>query len=229
MSDGQMSALLEDFSWERVQVIWPEILSCLATSRLRTHPLGFLHTTLLETKHAALRFHAWRPGMRPVQQPAWLTHTHIFELRSIVLFGRLKNSIFEWSEESHEPEARLYEVSYVDGVSRITATDRLGNVNLKSSSDVHAGVEYSVPYGSFHQTAVSEDLFTATIALTRKRSGSPLVVGTVDGDTFYCYARNELTPELRDEVVAEITESLGKWPPNLATTRGVEQRENHFG
>jgi hypothetical protein len=229
MSDEKMSSLFEEFSWERVQIIWPEILSSLASGTLRRHPLGFLHTTLLDTEHAALRFHAWRPGMRLVQQPAWLTHTHTFELRSIVLFGRLQNSIFKWSEVSQQPEARLYEVSYSNGISRITATDRLGKIRLESSLDVCAGVEYSVPHGFFHQTGVPEDLFTATIALTRKRSGNPLVVGTIDGDNFYCYARNELTPELRDEVVSDIARSFGTWPPNLATIRHVEPRENRFG
>jgi hypothetical protein len=200
--------LINNFSWEHVRDLKPQILSCLEHCEFRRHPLGFVHIVLMDSPNVALRFHIWIPGIRSVQEPAWLIHTHTFDLRSIVLFGKLENSLYKWEEDISPSENRLYEVTYSDGISCIVATDRIGKIQDLSSLEVSKGRGYTVAYGDFHRTEVLEDQLTATIALATKHSGNPLVVGTIDGAASYSYLRRELTDETRRAILKALATAL---------------------
>jgi hypothetical protein len=210
MDDGWVPDLIAEFSWDRVQRHQSKLLELLTQSRLKRHPLGFLHSTLMDNSNAALRLHIWKPGMRVIQEPAWLIHTHVFDLQSLVLIGSLKNVIYRWTPDTRSPEFRIYETSYRDRTSFIKATDRVGRIKLESSSEIRTGRQYSVAYGQFHQTEVQEDQFTATIALTKKYPGSSLVVGSLDGDTSHSFARSELTDDSQTQIVDEVARLLNR-------------------
>jgi hypothetical protein len=96
-------SLVDNFSSETVYRYKREILPYLEKCEFRRHPLGFIHASLIDTDYATLRFHLWKPGMRSVQEPAWLIHTHTFELRSIVLSGKLVNRLYSWHEAHPTP------------------------------------------------------------------------------------------------------------------------------
>lgn len=204
MTDAGINDLIRDFSWESAQASWPRMVAALAQGRLQWHPLGFLHATLVDSVETALRLHIWKPGMRHVQDPAWLIHTHVFDLRSIVLVGRLENRIHKWIPDLDHPVSRLYEISYNGYTSSLVATNRFGVCECESSLDVTRGIEYAVSYGQFHETEIAKTEFTITVALATKRSGAPLVVGAVDAKPSYSYPRRELTGNAKDQLIHEV-------------------------
>jgi hypothetical protein len=180
----------------------------LAASKIKRHPLGFLHVTLMDTADTSIRLHIWKPGERLVQEPAWLIHTHTFELTSMVLSGKLKNRVYSWTDDPIAGERRLYQTTYDDNSSSLIATDRVGKIQHESTSEISQGGQYTVPYGYFHQTEVVENQFTATIALTKKYLGNPLVVGSIGGATSHSYIRSELDGGARHQIIDEVTRSI---------------------
>jgi hypothetical protein len=210
MNNDWVSDLIADFSRNTVQRHQSQLLKLLTESKFKRHPLGFLHSTLADRADVALRLHIWKPGMRLVQEPAWSIHTHIFDLQSLVLIGSLKNIIYSWTADNVSPQFRMYETSYRNGASVITATRKLGKLQLESTSDVSTGLQYFVARGQFHQTDVPEGHFTATIALTKKYPGTSLVVGNIDGDSSYYFVRRELTDDIQTRIVGEVARLLNR-------------------
>ncbi|AEU34959.1 hypothetical protein [Granulicella mallensis] len=204
MSDLQIEKIIEDFSWNHLAERWATLSDLICACRLRRHPLGFIHGELMSYKHAAVRLHIWDSIERVMQEPRWFIHTHTFDLKSIVLTGCLTNRLYAWSEAELSPNKRLYKITYAGEVSRLEATDQLGRCEPLSSEDVNTSQTYSVDFGEFHNTFVPEGVFTATIALTIKRPGNPLVVGATNGEPSYSYSRRELNPEDQDRIVKEL-------------------------
>jgi hypothetical protein len=196
--------LLNDFSWDHALHLKEEIVARLGECEFRRHPLGFIHAALIDRDDIAIRFHMWKPGMRAVQEPAWLIHTHTFELNSIVLFGELENSIYKWEPNTSSPDTRLYVATYQNGLSQIIATDQVGVPQLEFSSEIAKGSGYRVTYGDFHQTNVASDQLTATIAVATKFHGSPLIVGSLEGQASYSYAREVLNSEIRQDLIRDV-------------------------
>lgn len=198
-----LERIIEEFSWRHLTERWGTLSDLIRTCRLRRHPLGFVHGELVGDEHVAMRLHIWDAIERATQEPRWFIHTHIFDLKSIVLTGSLTNHLYEWSETELNADKRLYRITYAGDVSRLEATGHLGRCEPISSEEVNTSQMYTVDCGEFHNTFVPEGAFTATIALTSKHPGTPLVVGATNGEPSYSYGRRELNSEGQGRILKE--------------------------
>ena len=199
---------MDNFSWASVTDAWGPFSDLIRACKLRQHPLGFAHGELLRRDDTSLRLHIWDSSQRFVQEPRWLVHTHAFDLKSVVLVGQLTNHLFQWTDMISNPDSRIYRIGYEADVSRLEATDIFGRCEPVSSEDYTMGADYGVDFGDFHTSFVPEGTFTATIARTIRRPGTPLVVGEIAGRPSYSYGRNELSQHAHDHVIGELFRRL---------------------
>ena len=147
------------------------------------HPLGFVSCVVDESPgQYVTRVHFWPAGERRVKNPDWPIHTHSYELRSLVLSGAVRD--LQYRVESGG-QWRIYTVNYFEGGSEIVCTS--GSVNAVAEVDEvrHAGAEYEVPRGIFHQTQVPLNKSAVTIVLLSNHgSEAPKVLGTEQEKTY---------------------------------------------
>jgi hypothetical protein len=204
MRDSQTSRIIEEFSWSTVRDEWATLSAMIRDCKLRKHPLGFVHGEVISGEDAAVRLHIWDSTERTVQEPRWMIHTHIFELKSIVLVGSLSNRMYGWTDGGPHPNAKLYQITYNGNHSCLEATAREGICEQISSLDVCRSELYTVKCGEFHNTFVPEQAYTATLALTIKRPGTPLVVGEKVGKPSYSYTRCEVSSDVQSRLVDDL-------------------------
>jgi hypothetical protein len=156
------------------------------------HPVGFIHAKLDQQGPHAVRLHIWPVPSIPPQDPPWLIHRHAWKLESTVLFGSVVNRLYEVSPDP-AASRRLYEVGYDDLESVMRQLDEPVDCCLSSEEMIREGQTYSVAESAFHSTHAPDDVAAATIAVTGEPSGSaPLVVGDVDGESEYRFARQPI-------------------------------------
>jgi hypothetical protein len=204
MPGNKLSAVVANFNWEAIREHWNEILEEIRRVSLKVHPLGFIHSVIHREQDIALRIHIWESKSRVMQQPHWPIHTHVFDLQSTVIVGRVTNHTYSWLEGDSDPAHRLYEATLADGESRLTATGRLGNFTRTSSELINCGGSYAVARSVFHQTIVSQGAFAATLARTHNHPGNPLVAGEVNSKALYPFQRAELDAREKDRMVVEL-------------------------
>lgn len=208
MFEAEMNDLIENFEWNRVKEKWGLLSDLILRCRLKTHPFGFLHAFLVDDPHVALRLHIWDTTERHVQEPNWPIHSHVFDLRSIVLVGRLTNHSYHWSGGRLTATGRLYRTTFVGDTSRLEPTDDFGTCELVSSKEISSTDLYAVPFGDFHSSLVAEGSFAATLAVTVKGPGAPRIFGALEGEKSYSYQRHELTTRVQDRIVGELLERV---------------------
>ncbi|MGF6952443.1 hypothetical protein QF028_004948 [Neobacillus sp. B4I6] len=171
---------------------------CEKTEQLKGyyHPLGFIHIPLGKVNKQSIRLHIWSHQERRKQQPFYPIHTHIFELKSHLLYGSLKNRIYEISTENFPLENVIYSVDYNSQVSILKRTEKKINYKQITEGIFQKGDYYSVKKGNFHSSEVNEGQFTATIVLTSDiENSTPLVIGDAIGNAEYWYSRDMCTKE----------------------------------
>lgn len=142
------------------------------------HPLGFIHLTLLETSNGTVRLHIWPPFNRRPKSPNWQIHSHIYNLNSLIICGKITNTFYETSDLGVDDLYREYKVIYGQGLSRLEGTSNMVNVNILRTDKHLMGDIYSIPSQIFHSSSTEISELSATIVATSKHiKSSPLVLG----------------------------------------------------
>lgn len=169
---GILSDCVDDFS-VKPQPLW--------------HPLGFVSCIIHKSENGdAVRVHYWPEGDRRTKNPDWPIHTHSYNLRSLILYGSLKDIKYKVSD-GHD--STVYEVRYSGDNSEILRTDRSLKIDGKVVSERNAGDTYDVLRGVFHQSQVAINSIAVTLVVISEIANDvPLVLGE-GGDSFYPYDR----------------------------------------
>lgn len=179
------------------------------------HPLGFVSCVIRDNPgELTLRVHYWPPNERRTKNPDWPVHTHSYALSSLVLHGNIEDIQCEVIDGE---EFSIYKVSYFNGDSEITRTDKKTNI-LKYASEMRfEGEQYRVERGVFHQSVVklSESAVTF-VALSESSREAPLVLGG-NGEHKYPYDRMPFNQEVfwsavRYAISNPIIQNLAKSP-----------------
>jgi hypothetical protein len=144
--------------------------------RWTIHPLGFFHLAEDVGPDARLRVHVWPRGWTVSdEQVGGEIHDHVFDLRSLVLAGSIKNEVFE-AVEDRNGKFRLLNIEYGRDTSRVGLSGPA--VRLEELSDcVHtSGEVYSVRAGVFHRSSAKETpAITLVLAASPSMGKHPLV------------------------------------------------------
>jgi len=163
---------------------------------VRTNPYGFLvfqHPTRMD-----VRLHHWPLGGLPRQDPDWPPHSHPWRLDSAVLEGTLQTTLFEVAPESNTA-MQLYSVSYEDGVSVLSATERTVRCSPISDWISTTGTSYWIGAGCFHEARPASE-FVTTLVWVGDTEAEPEVVGSAsEGGPRYEFSRSLSTLRIDPE------------------------------
>ncbi len=154
-----------------------------ATCQPLWHPLGFVSCVIRkEAQKYTTRIHYWPKFDRRTKNPDWPIHSHVYDLSSYILEGRVRDIQYQLVEGA---EYAVYSVSYSGENSTIKRTERQTSIK-KVVDEVHGeGEEYSVPIGSFHQTQVPvRESALSLVVLFNFTDEKPLVLGTVEEKSY---------------------------------------------
>lgn len=160
-----------------------DLLSGLASGASRfpavRHPLGFVCYPVERDGPDGVCLHIWDPHGDTGAAPDLTTsevHAHSWDLLSLVLYGTVRNTVFDAAPadptEPHTPSDhsqpygrthRLCEVDSAGGTDRIRVTDQFVQLRTRCSELHRTGSVYALPAGVFH-TSVVRDV-AATVAL----------------------------------------------------------------
>lgn len=158
------------------------------------HPLGFAHAKILSQDQMALRVHLWPCADRRPQHPLWPVHTHIFNLESLVLSGRVQNTLYNFHSTDVGPN-QLYRVEYRDGGSALIATETFGDASEYQIHVAGPGEKYEVLPEMFHSSSVEEHELAATLVRTCQQNIiNAWVLGGREGRPEYFYRRSPCDP-----------------------------------
>lgn len=124
---------------------------------VKLHPNGFLQLSLspgIGWREEGLRFHVWADGL---PQKPYQIHNHIFDIRSQVLIGNLKNTFYDIKEDQ-SGDFVLIEAD----IRNITSSNRFAKCIEKNSHVTRQGEEYSLDKDEFH-TSTPESPLVATV------------------------------------------------------------------
>ncbi len=191
MAEDQLEEFTKKIDWESAVRV---IAGLPAELEAHRHPLGFWHVSLGNTSEGTIRLHLWPRSSRYPQAPHWPIHTHTFDLQSIVLVGSIENRLYT-TQTAHDGSHRVYEVNYSEADSVLRDTGRIVQASLSGCSAVTARQGYRVSVSEFHETAVPDNCFAATLVLAKQVSRSeavPLVLGDLHGLSEYRYSRSSI-------------------------------------
>ena len=167
------------------------------------HPLGFILCKLSEEREKKIRIHIWPNDNDRVQNPAWLIHDHLFDLKSWVISGEIENTEYWIKDEI--PNYCLYEAKYENDSSILCRTNKKVYISLKSKTLVRSGEVYEVPSDVLHQSLSVSKAASLTVCETIDKLGrSPIIAGDIDGLDFYTYERSEVTENELQDVISKI-------------------------
>ena len=185
---------------------------------IRVHPNGFIQLDLIpvaEDWHASYqkghsgatrRLHIWNPpGFKlPHQETVNEIHTHVFDMYSTVVRGRMEQHIYsfvvgsEWHlhrSKIPRPPIKLYKAVYAkSGDSRLEDTGILGVMIEDFSWGVHVGQTYDQPAFTFHDS----DPRGCTVTVMEKvnvHEGDAYVLVPADIEPDNSYDRANAAPE----------------------------------
>lgn len=183
------------------------LLSFAETCTPLWHPLGFVSCEILnDPGNIIVRVHYWPKGERRTKNPDWPIHTHVYDLSSLVLMGRVRDQQFR---EKQGSEYAVFSVSYSGENSAISWTGRNVAAELLVDEYHAAGEEYTVSVGTFHQTHVPQEETAATLVVQSNfQHSDPLVLGQAS-DQKYPYDRLPFDREQFWTSVSKATQLLG--------------------
>lgn len=193
----------------------PELLPAMFKT-----PFGFyairLFASEIDKNHIRelIRIHVWPSGARPqVQSLETTIHSHELATRSWILDGRISNTCFAVEPaRGGETQQTLYTIQrdrYAKSELQNTGTPV--RVELESQRTYERGGTYEVPLGTYHQTDVPLQDYTATLFYFGSRPGwqQSFTVGPATGLHFETnhvqgydgVAMNSVLGELRERVL----------------------------
>ena len=170
-----------------------EHLTSFRATEALLHPYGF-YVWKMESGNDEfdMRLHAWLCGSRQRQRPDWPAHTHSSDLYSLVLFGSVTNTMWEW-KSSEGGGQMIYEVSYKKNLSILRRSKERGTLVCEHSKMVEKGEYYMVPAHRYHATDVGLSEAALTLVLMpRRTSGPSKVVGDINGNEEYFFERRKI-------------------------------------
>ncbi len=164
------------------------------------HPLGFRVARLVADGPAALRLHIWPKSARPAQ-PGFEIHDHTFDLTSFILFGELRQTIYEISTSAPTTHA-MYQVDYDETGSVLRKSEAAVSARARESHMLHAGETYSLSAAEFHVLENGSTQSAATLVLTTQGGGAPRSLGPLDGAAIMRFERSSYCRSAIDELRA---------------------------
>lgn len=171
------------------------------------HPYGFfvIHVARFEDS-SAIRLHLWPPGDRARQEPEWPLHSHVWDLRSIVLTGRLRHVVWRLVPGS---DYRLYEVGYSDTASDLVRTESLWSAEKVVDEEVGSGRSYELKSDLFHSIDAPNDMLSASLVFAAPPTARPArVLGAPSGAPSYRFLRNRVDERVVEKYLCQLQELL---------------------
>ncbi len=155
------------------------------------HPLGFILCKLSQEGEKKIRLHIWPNNNDRMQNPSWLIHDHIFDLKSWVVAGEILNT--EYTVADGKPNYRVYNAKYEKDSSVLYRTDRQIFIDESTRSLVRSGEVYSVLSGVLHQSVSLSETTSLTVCETIDQPNiNPTIAGDINGMARYSYTRSEV-------------------------------------
>ena len=167
------------------------------------HPLGFIMCKLSQEKERNIRLHIWPDHNEKVQEPAWLVHDHLFDLKSWVLAGSIEN--IEYDVIPGNPNFSIYHASYENNKSILNRTEETVNIIEKNRFVVDAGQIYKVASGVLHQSVSLSSGTAVTVCETiDKNNKKPAIAGDLAGLSHYSYIRSAVDKKDLNDIISRI-------------------------
>jgi hypothetical protein len=135
----------------------------------KRHPLGFVCFPLERQGHQGVCMHVWSDGLPRAAPTTSPVHSHSWDLISYVLYGSVRNEIFDVTDAPEQATYRLFEIRSDEEIDQICATSRLVRCELAAAEVSHGGDSYTVPAGIFHATVIRGE--AATVAFGSSQPG----------------------------------------------------------
>ena len=151
------------------------------------HPLGFVSCVIRSEKNSFItRIHYWPKFERRTKNPDWPIHTHVYDLSSQILDGRVRDIQYRLKDGA---DYAIYSVCYSGENSALNFTNEHTSIEKVIDAVHEAGEEYTVAIGSFHQTRVPfDESAVSLVVLSNFVNFTPLVLGTLR-EKFFPYSR----------------------------------------
>lgn len=152
-----INEIAECFEQKNSKLLYPSLIKLLKTNNefiFQKHPLGFKFLNLGSISESQdLRLHFWDSILDTPQDEDLQIHNHSFDFESVVLIGKIRNEIFQLTENEYS-NSRLYEVKFVDNKSFLEKQKGNFEINIKTSEEIDEGNFYFLNRNEFHQSNV---------------------------------------------------------------------------
>ena len=145
----------------------------------REHPLGFVFWQQLLNSRLSLRAHLWFDAEFKRDDGLTLVHDHIYELSSLVVYGGIRNTLFDVSRAPSDQQ-----IVTVDPTSLQIHPEDGGETVAPTAvayGDYHPGDIYSIAPGVFHSSIVTSSP-ALTLVTNSPGFGRPRVLTTGAGE-----------------------------------------------
>lgn len=158
------------------------IRSCEGSLDPVWHPLGFIHVKLAQGEMKdTFRMHVWSRHCREPNEQVDKIHDHLFDVRSRVVFGDLKNVRYRFSP-SFSGAYREVRVDYGRNEVSLRESGIYGDLEEFGDEVLRAPVEYFVPKFELHQTLLGEsDVALTIVHTTEPENYAPRAIFQRDG------------------------------------------------
>lgn len=176
-------------------------------SVLQLHPLGFVALVWPIDDVRILRLHYWNRGFAWGQPSEFHIHDHVFEFRSAVLLGSIRNDIYSVHSDV---DGRVMYVTEYDGQRSILNPLRDRFLPVLEASETHIrGDVYRMPAGVLHQTELlSPHALTALASrYSSTRKNGARVLGD-DSGASRAFTRTAMTNDQSTALLASITDAI---------------------
>lgn len=147
-----------------------EIAEGRASLGAKRHPLGFVCLPIERRGHLGACVHVWSDSLPRVTPTTSIIHAHSWDLISYVLFGSVRNEVFDVTDEAQQAMYRVFEIRSDGEVDEVHATSRLVRCEVAAAEVNHESDGYAVPAGVFHATMAQSE--AATVALGNHHPGT---------------------------------------------------------
>lgn len=174
------------------------------------HPLGFYSFHLCKfNENENLRLHIWK-DKSSVQSNELLIHNHIFNFKSLVLIGEIKNHKYQLIKQK-QASGCLYVVNYLNESSTLRKINNGFELLDEKVEIIEKGQYYQSYFSEFHKSTSEGKEMCATLLLTHNVSKEkPLVFSVNDLGDEIVYQRDMLDISTQTKVLNDLLEELIK-------------------
>ena len=175
---------------------------------LQLHPLGFVALVWPVDEVRILRLHYWDRAFAWGQPSEFHIHDHVFEFRSAVLLGSIRNDIYS---VRNDVDGRVMYVTEYDGQRSILNPSRDRFLPVLETSETHnRGAIYRMPAGVLHQTELLS-CHALTVLASRyslpRRSGAR-VLGDDSGGIRRVFTRAAMSSDQAKALLESISDAV---------------------